>query len=65
MLHGAGGTVMHDLVKNYVIRYFGGSDIAEVPLEALDDAAVIDNIVLKSDSHVVKPCFFQAAISGD
>ena len=24
MLHGAGGTVMHDLVKNYVVKYFGG-----------------------------------------
>ncbi|MCD6592660.1 hydrogenase expression/formation protein HypE [Candidatus Bathyarchaeota archaeon] len=57
MLHGAGGTVMHSLVKNYVLKYFGGSDI-EVPLEALDDAAVIDDIVLKSDSHAVKPLFF-------
>jgi hydrogenase expression/formation protein HypE len=27
-------------------------------LEALDDAAVIDGIVLKSDSHTVKPLFF-------
>ena len=57
MLHGAGGTIMHSLVKNYVLKYFGGSDI-EVPLEALDDAAVIDDIVLKSDSHAVKPLFF-------
>ena len=24
MLHGAGGTVMHDLVKNYIVKYFGG-----------------------------------------
>ena len=23
MLHGAGGTVMHDLVKNYVVKYMG------------------------------------------
>jgi len=57
MVHGAGGTVMHDLVKRYVLRYLGGSG-AEVPLEALDDAAVIDGIVLKSDSHAVKPLFF-------
>ena len=57
MLHGAGGTVMHSLVRNYVLKYFGGSNI-EVPLEALDDAAVIDDIVLKSDSHAVKPLFF-------
>jgi len=59
MLHGAGGTVMHKLVKNYVVKYFSGlTNEAEVPLEAMDDAAVVDNIVLKSDSHAVKPIFF-------
>ncbi|MEM3011720.1 MAG: AIR synthase related protein, partial [Candidatus Bathyarchaeia archaeon] len=60
MLHGAGGTVMHDFIKNYIIKYFGGAEIAcsEVPLEALDDAAVVGDIVLKSDSHAVKPIFF-------
>jgi len=57
MVHGAGGTVMHDLIKRYVLRYLGGSG-AEVPLEALDDSAVIGGIVLKSDSHAVKPLFF-------
>jgi hydrogenase expression/formation protein HypE len=58
MLHGAGGTVMHDLIENYVVKYFGGASNAEVPLEAMDDAAVVGDIVLKSDSHVVKPIFF-------
>ncbi|MEM3730922.1 MAG: hydrogenase expression/formation protein HypE [Candidatus Bathyarchaeia archaeon] len=58
MLHGAGGTVMHALVKNYILKYFGGSSGAEVPLESLDDAAVVGDIVLKSDSHAVKPIFF-------
>lgn len=58
MLHGAGGTVMHDLVKNYIVRYFGGAYNIDVPLEALDDAAVVDDVVLKSDSHAVKPIFF-------
>ncbi|MEM3699935.1 MAG: hydrogenase expression/formation protein HypE [Candidatus Bathyarchaeia archaeon] len=58
MLHGAGGTVMHELVKNYIVKYFGGFGNAEVPLEALDDAAVVGAIVLKSDSHAVKPIFF-------
>ena len=57
MAHGAGGTVMGDLIKNHVLKYLGGSSV-EVPLEALDDSAVIDNIVLKSDSHAVKPLFF-------
>lgn len=58
MLHGAGGTVMHSLVKNYIVKHFGNAANIEVPLEALDDAAVVDNIVLKSDSHAVKPLFF-------
>ena len=59
MLHGAGGTVMHNLVKNYIVKYFGGlGNDAEVPLEAMDDAAVIGDIVFKSDSHAVKPIFF-------
>jgi hydrogenase expression/formation protein HypE len=70
MLHGAGGTVMHDLVKNYVVKYFGGLGNAEVPLEALDDAAVVGDVVFKSDSHAVKPIFYpggdigRLAISG-
>jgi hydrogenase expression/formation protein HypE len=57
MAHGAGGAVTNDLIKRYILKYLGGS-CAEVPLEALDDAAVIDDIVLKSDSHAVKPLFF-------
>jgi hydrogenase expression/formation protein HypE len=70
MMHGAGGTVMHDLVKNYIIKTFGGAGDAEVPLEAMDDAAVVGDIVFKSDSHAVKPIFFpggdigRIAISG-
>jgi hydrogenase expression/formation protein HypE len=57
MTHGAGGAVMNDLVKRFILKHLGGSD-AEVPLEALDDAAVVNGIVLKSDSHAVKPLFF-------
>ncbi len=61
MLHGAGGSVMHDLILNYVVKYLGKTKaprFAEVPLSALADAAVVDGIVLKSDSHAVKPIFF-------
>jgi len=57
MMHGAGGAVTNDLIKRYILKYLGGGK-AEVPLEALDDAAVIEDIVLKSDSHAVKPLFF-------
>jgi len=61
MLHGAGGTVMHDLIRNYIVKHlggFGGLNMTDVSLEALDDAAAIGDIVLKSDSHAVKPIFF-------
>lgn len=70
LLHGAGGIVMHNLVKNYMLKYFGGFGGSEVSLEALDDAAVCGNVVFKSDSHAVKPIFFpggdigRLAISG-
>jgi hydrogenase expression/formation protein HypE len=71
MLHGAGGIVMHNFVKNHVVKSFGGLDLfADVPLDAMDDAAAIGDIVFKSDSHVVKPLFFpggdigRLAISG-
>ena len=57
MAHGAGGSAMDALIKRYILKHLGGST-AEVPLEALDDAAVINGIVLKSDSYTVKPLFF-------
>ena len=56
-MHGAGGAVMNELIKDYILRFLGGGEF-EVPLEALDDAAVVNGIVLKSDSHAVKPIFF-------
>lgn len=70
MLHGAGGTVMHNLVKNYIVRYLSGFSDAEISLDAMDDAAVCGEVVFKSDSHAVKPIFFpggdigRLAISG-
>ena len=57
MAHGAGGSAMDALIRRYILKHLGGSS-AEVPLEALDDAAVINGIVLKSDSYTVKPLFF-------
>lgn len=58
MLHGAGGSVMHDFVKKYILRFFGDFNVGEISLKDLDDAAVVNNIVLKSDSYAVKPVFF-------
>ena len=59
MAHGAGGAVMGELIKQFILKYLGNTPSnAEVGLEALDDAAVINDIVLKSDSHAVRPIFF-------
>jgi hydrogenase expression/formation protein HypE len=57
MAHGAGGSVMQSLIENYILKHLGGANV-DVPLDALDDAAVVDGIVLKSDSYTVKPLFF-------
>ena len=51
MTHGAGGSLTDGLIKNYILKYLGGSGV-EVPLEALDDAAVIRDIVLLSLIHI-------------
>ncbi|MHA1409818.1 MAG: AIR synthase related protein, partial [Candidatus Odinarchaeia archaeon] len=57
LAHGAGGTVMQEFIEKYIIKKLGGSKF-EVPLEALDDSAVVDGIILKSDNHTVNPLFF-------
>jgi hydrogenase expression/formation protein HypE len=57
LAHGAGGSMMQDLIKKYILKYLGGSG-SEVPLEALDDSSVVNDIVLTTDSHTVKPLFF-------
>ncbi len=56
---------MHDLVHKYIVKYFRASSKIEVPLEALDDSAVINGVVLKSDSHAVKPIFFPGGDIGN
>jgi hydrogenase expression/formation protein HypE len=59
MAHGAGGAIMNELINQFILKQFGDAPSgAEVGLNALDDAAVIGNIVMKSDSHAVKPIFF-------
>jgi len=57
MAHGAGGSVMQALIAEHILKHLGGVAV-EVPLDALDDAAVINGMVLKSDSYTVKPLFF-------
>jgi len=64
-LHGAGGEVMGELLERLVLPRFAGKDGARIDLAALDDGATIPipegetgELVLTTDSHVVKPIFF-------
>jgi len=59
MAQGAGGEAMQDLISDLVLANFAqNQNNVEVPLEALDDSAIIDDIVFTTDSHTVKPIFF-------
>jgi len=57
MAHGAGGRSMQRLLRERVLPHLL-TDKGEVPLSALDDSGVIDDIVMTTDSHTVKPLFF-------
>lgn len=48
---------MQRLIKNSMLKHFSNQNF-EVPLEALDDAGVVDGIVFTTDSYTVKPIFF-------
>ncbi len=57
LAHGAGGVLMSKFVKEIILKYFKGWH-AEIPLEALDDSAVIDDVAFTTDSYTVAPIFF-------
>jgi hydrogenase expression/formation protein HypE len=58
LAQGAGGELMDQLIKENILRFFKKQGGAEVTLTALDDAAVIDDIVFSTDSHTVQPLIF-------
>jgi len=58
MKHGAGGSAMEDFIKNEILAKFSFDVDAEIGLDKLDDAAVINGIVLTTDSYTVSPIFF-------
>jgi hydrogenase expression/formation protein HypE len=58
LAQGAGGELMDQLIKQNILRFFTKQGTAEVSLTALDDAAVIDDIVFSTDSHTVQPLIF-------
>ncbi len=56
---GAGGEKMTKLIKQYVLKHLSNdARNIDVPLSALDDSTVVNNIVFTTDSHTVKPLFF-------
>ncbi len=64
-LHGAGGELMGQLLDRLILPKLGGAGTERIGLRALDDGATIacpstadGELVLTTDSHVVKPIFF-------
>ena len=61
LMHGAGGVIFAELLGKTLTAYTH-NNAGGIGLEALDDGAVIpingSNIVLTTDSHVVRPLFF-------
>jgi len=62
LAHGAGGTVMMNLIKDVFLKKISLKSAGEVGLDALDDGATISfenkTLILTTDSHTVKPLFF-------
>ncbi len=59
MADGAGGEAMQRLIARTILENLPFSRSAgEVPLELLDDAAVVNDVVISTDMHTVKPIFF-------
>ncbi|HID74358.1 MAG TPA: hydrogenase expression/formation protein HypE [Thermoplasmata archaeon] len=58
MAHGAGGEVMMDMIRRVIVERLPDGVRCDVPLAALEDGAVIDDIVLTTDAHTVQPIFF-------
>lgn len=58
LAHGAGGERMDVFIKESILKHFHSGIPCEVPLDMLDDGAVIDDIVFSTDSHTVHPLIF-------
>lgn len=73
MEHGAGGESMQALISDLIVNNLTNKKAGTVGLESLDDGATIDisniyrdgaEIVVTTDSHVIKPIFFPDADIG-
>ncbi|MDR1954977.1 MAG: hydrogenase expression/formation protein HypE, partial [Candidatus Methanoplasma sp.] len=57
MNHGAGGEIMQEFLSKHIVSHFPKAP-SDVPLEAMDDSAVIDDVVFTIDGHTVNPLIF-------
>lgn len=57
MNDGAGGELMQEFISRHITSHFPKMK-AEVPLDSLDDSAVVDDIVFTIDGHTVQPLVF-------
>jgi len=75
MEHGAGGESMQALIRDVILKNITRKSAGSVGLDCLDDGATIDisnmnvgrngaEIVVTTDSHVIKPIFFPDADIG-
>jgi len=48
---------MQEFIREFVLKELE-HDFGEIPLAALDDAAIVDDIAFTTDSYTVKPLFF-------
>jgi hydrogenase expression/formation protein HypE len=57
MNHGAGGEIMQEFLSKHIVSHFPKA-VSDVPLDAMDDSAVVDDIVFTMDGHTVNPLIF-------
>ena len=57
MNDGAGGDIMQEFISKHITGHFPKMK-TEISLDALDDSAVVDDIVFTIDGHTVNPLFF-------
>ncbi len=48
---------MQEFIREFVLKELD-HDFGEIPLDALDDSAIVDGIAFTTDSYTVKPLFF-------
>jgi hydrogenase expression/formation protein HypE len=57
MNHGAGGEIMQEFLSEHIVSHFPKVK-SDVPLDSMDDSAVIDDVVFTIDGHTVNPLVF-------